>query len=114
MENYDTALKYTETSLGSTGQAMEKFEAYEESIAGHTEKFKNAFQDLSNSVIDSGLINFFIDLGTTGIKAVDGLVDALGGLGAIGAIGGGILGAKNIGKVYECTFSNCFEYALHT
>lgn len=114
MENYDTALKYTETSLGSTGQAMEKFEAYEESIAGHTEKFKNAFQDLSNSVIDSGLINFFIDLGTTGIKAVDGLVDALGGLGAIGAIGGGILGAKNIGKVYECTFANCFEYALHT
>lgn len=114
MENYDTALKYTETSLGSTGQAMEKFEAYEESIAGHTEKFKNAFQDLSNSAIDSGLINFFIDLGTTGIKAVDGLVDALGGLGAIGAIGGGILGAKNIGKVYECTFSNCFEYALHT
>lgn len=114
MENYDTALKYTETSLGSTGQAMEKFEAYEESIAGHTEKFKNAFQDLSNLVIDSGLINFFIDLGTTGIKAVDGLVDALGGLGAIGAIGGGILGAKNIGKVYECTFSNCFEYALHT
>ena len=113
MENYDTALKYTETSLGSTGQAMEKFEAYEESIAGHTEKFKNAFQDLSNSVIDSGLINFFIDLGTTGIKAVDGLVDALGGLGAIGAIGGGILGAKNIGKVYECTFSNCFEYALY-
>ena len=65
-------------------------------------------------MIDSGLINFFIDLGTTGIKAVDGLVDALGGLGAIGAIGGGILGAKNIGKVYECTFSNCFEYALHT
>lgn len=97
MENYDTALKYTETSLGSTGQAMEKFEAYEESIAGHTEKFKNAFQDLSNSVIDSGLINFFIDLGTTGIKAVDGLVDALGGLGAIGVIGGGILGAKNAG-----------------
>lgn len=98
MENYDTALKYTETSLGSTGQAMEKFEAYEESIVGHTEKFKNAFQDLSNSIIDSGLVNFFIDLGTVGIKAIDGLVDSIGSLGAIGVIGGGILGGKNLGK----------------
>lgn len=97
MENYDTALKYTETSLSSTGQAMEKFEAYEESIAGHTEKFKNAFQDLSNSVIDSGLVNFFIDLGTTGIKAIDGLVDALGGLGTIGLLGGAGLSLKNVG-----------------
>lgn len=86
MENYDTALKYTKTSLDSTGQAMDKFEAYEESIAGHTEKFKNAFQNLSNTVVDSELINFFIDLGTFGIKALDGLVQAVSPLGI--ALGG--------------------------
>ena len=112
MENYDTALKYTETSLGSTGQAMEKFEAYEESIAGHTEKFKNAFQDLSNSVIDSGLINFFIDLGTTGIKAIDGLINALTPLGTIGLIGGGILGGKNLGKTYKCMVSKTESFVI--
>ena len=76
---------------------MDKFSAYEKSVEAHTESFNNAIQSLSDTAVDSGLVNFFIDLGTTGVKAIDGLVSALTPLGAIGVIGGGILGAKNAG-----------------
>ena len=48
-------------------------------------------------MIDSDLVKFFVDLGTTGVKAIDGFINALTPLGAIGVIGGGILGAKNAG-----------------
>ena len=98
MSNYDTALKYTETSLNSSGQAMEKFEAYQDSIAGHTEKLENAFISLSNTVIDSGMINWFINLGTALVKGADGIVKFLTPLGALGATIGTVLGIKNIGK----------------
>lgn len=97
MENYDKALEYTEKSLNSSGEAMDKFSAYEKSVEAHTESFTNAIQSLSDTAVDSGLVNFFIDLGTTGVKAIDGLVSALTPLGTIGVISGGILGAKNAG-----------------
>ena len=98
MENYDKALQYTETSLNSSGEAMEKFSAYEKSVEAHTQSFTNAVQGLADTAVDSGLINFFIDLGTTGIKALDGLMEAITPLGTIGLISGGILGGKNLGK----------------
>ena len=97
MSNYDTALGYTETSLNSSGQAMEKFEAYEESLTGKLEKLENAFIKLSNTVLDSGLLKGLVDLGTTGVKAIDGLVNALTPLGTIGLLGGAGLGIKNAG-----------------
>ena len=55
-------------------------------------------EHLSSTVVESDLIKFFVDLGTTGVKAIDGLVSALTPLGTIGVIGGGILGAKNAGR----------------
>ena len=70
-------------------------------------------EHLSSTVVESDLVKFFVDLGTTGIKAIDGRVSALTPLGAAAAIGGGILGGKNLGKVYKRTFSYCFEYALY-
>ena len=72
-------------------------------------------EHLSSTVVESDLIKFFVDLGTTGVKAIDGLVNALTPLGTAALIGGGILSGKNIGKTYEYTVFklNCFEYALY-
>lgn len=97
MENYGKAVEYSNVSMESSGEAMEKFSAYEESITGKTEKFKNAFIQLSNTIIDSDLVKGLVDLGTTGVKAVDGLINALTPLGTIGLIGGGILSKNGIG-----------------
>ncbi|WP_333648336.1 phage tail tape measure protein [Lacrimispora sp.] len=85
MENFSTAQKYTETSLNSSGQAMETFSAYQDSVAAHTERLSNAFIGLSNTLVDSGAINFFLDLGTALIKGADGIVSFLTPLGALGA-----------------------------
>ena len=60
-------------------------------------------EHLSSTVVESDLIKFFVDLGTTGVKAIDGIVNALTPLGAVSLIGGGILSGKNIGKTYKCT-----------
>ena len=54
-------------------------------------------EHLSSTVVESDLIKFFVDLGTTGVKAIDGIVNALGGLGTIGLLGGAGLGIKNVG-----------------
>ena len=102
MSNYDTALKYTETSMESSGEAMKKFEAYQDSLAGHTEQFENAFISLSNTIADSDILKFFIDLGTIGVKGIDGFVNAAGLLGTIGMGAGAWLGTKNIGIICKC------------
>ena len=61
-------------------------------------------EHLSSTVVDSDLIKFFVDLGTTGVKAIDGLINALTPLGAL-ALGGGLFaGIKNVGqaKMWAC------------
>ena len=55
-------------------------------------------EHLSSTVVESDLIKFFVDLGTTGVKAIDGIVNALSPLGTIG-LGAGLLASfKNAGR----------------
>ena len=60
-------------------------------------------EHLSSTVVESDLVKFFVDLGTTGVKAIDGIVNALTPLGTIGLGAGIFAGIKNIGKTYKCT-----------
>ena len=94
MNQYPTALKYTETSLNSSGSAMEKFNAYQDSVSAHTAKLQNAFIGLSNSLIDSGTINFFLDFGTALTKTGTGIINFLTPLGLLGAGIGAIASNK--------------------
>ena len=55
-------------------------------------------EHLSSTVVESDLIKFFVDLGTTGVKAIDGIVNALTPLGTAAGIGGIVAGFKNIGR----------------
>lgn len=107
--------KALNATLNSDGSAMQEQERWLESLEAKIRQFEAAFQSLSNTVLDSDLLKWVVDFGTLGVKAVDGLVDSIGALGTIGVIGGGILGGKNLGILYERTKSNhynCFEYAL--
>lgn len=97
MEGYGKATEYTEKSLNSSGEAMQKFEDYQKSVTAHTELFNKSIQDLANTAIDSGLVNFFIDCGTGLVKLLDGTMNLLTPLGALGITLGGILGTKNAG-----------------
>ena len=89
--------KALEATLNAEGSAMQEQERWMQSLEAKTQQFEAAFQSLSNTILDSDLVKFFVDLGTTGVKAIDGLVNALGGLGTIGLLGGAGLGIKNVG-----------------
>jgi TP901 family phage tail tape measure protein len=93
MEGYGKATEYTEKSLNSSGEAMQKFEDYQKSVTAHIELFNKSIQDLARTAVDSGLVNWFIDLGTIGVKSVDGLVSGFKELTSLfglldGSIGG--------------------------
>ena len=55
-------------------------------------------EHLSSTVVESDLVKFFVDLGTTGVKAIDGIVNALTPLGTAAAIGGIVASFKNAGR----------------
>ena len=94
MENYGKSVEYSEISMESSGQAMEKFAAYEDTITAHTEKFKNAYQEMSKELLDSSVVKAFVDLGTGATK----LVKELGLLGSIGLGAGLFASFKNAGR----------------
>ena len=68
-------------------------------------QFNSAVEQLSSTVVDSDLAKLFVDLGTTGVKAINSLVNALTPLGTLSTIGSGILGAKGLGLTNYVTNS---------
>lgn len=86
-------------SINSQNSALDENQKKLDSIGGHVKSFESAMEHLSSTVVESDLIKFFVDLGTTGVKAIDGLVNALTPLGTIG-LGAGLLASfKNAGRV---------------
>ncbi len=63
-------MKYTEASMNSTGSAMEKFGAYEEGIEAKANRMTSAFEKLSITLLDSGILKFLYDAGTFILNAI--------------------------------------------
>lgn len=68
------------------------------SMQAKTTQFQAAFQSLSNTIFSDNLPKFFTDLGTAGVSALDNLIEKFGALNTLATIGGGFLGAKNLGQ----------------
>lgn len=60
--------------------------------------FESAVEDLSNSAIDSDFIKFIVDLGTVGVKGLDGFIEKFGMLTTLLTTGGLVAGIKNVGQ----------------
>ena len=91
MENYNTAMDYSEISTKSSGEALEKFSDYQKSLSGKIEGFHNQFQDFSNASIDSGFLGGIVDVGTKALAIITSLIDAFGALTPlVGAVGIGL------------------------
>lgn len=89
--------KAFEASKNAVGSAMQEQERWMESLEAKTAQFDAVFQKLSNTILNSNLVKFFVDLGTFGVSALDAVIDKLGSLGTIGTIGGAIGGAIGLG-----------------
>ncbi|MBD5555219.1 MAG: phage tail tape measure protein [Roseburia sp.] len=97
LSNMSQAENALSTSLSSSGSALESQERALDSIEAKTVQFEAAFQSLSNTMVNSGLFKFFVDLGTTGVSALDSLINKIGALPALGAAIGGTLVYKKVG-----------------
>ena len=51
---------------------MQEQERWMESLEAKTAQFEAAFQKLSNTILNSNLVKFFVDLGTSGVGVLDG------------------------------------------
>lgn len=71
LSNFDTALSSTETALNSTGSAVRENEAYMSGLEATVNRFKSAWEALSNSVVNSDLVKLVINLGTGALKALN-------------------------------------------
>lgn len=93
--------KALEATYNAEGSAIQEQERWMESLEAKVQQFKAAFQDLSNTTLDSDFLKGIVDTGTNAIEVLDWLIDKIGLLGTIGAgVGIGAL-IKNFGNSNE-------------
>ena len=107
MQNWEGVKDAVESASNSFGSADEENEKYIQSIQGRVENFERSVQQFARTLIDSDVVKWFIDLGTTGVNAIDKIVDKFGSLGTIGLGTGIFAGVKNSG-VRKCVLFICF------
>lgn len=78
MDQWENVQKYIETALNSSGESMQKYEVYQDSLTGKIEGFKNAFQSLSTTTIEGDFFGGLIDFGTVLLNVLEQLVDKVG------------------------------------
>ena len=97
MNNWQSVENSIQSATNSMGSADVENSKYLDSISGKVSQFDSAVQKLSKDVINSDLVKFFVDLGTIGVKAIDGLVNSLTPLGTLSAGIGLFAAFKNVG-----------------
>ena len=108
LENYELIKDAYETAEGSAGSARKEQEAWEKSLEASIQKFKASAETLAHTFLNSGVLDFFIDLGKIGVDALDAIVGKFGSLATIAGAVGAALSFKDIGKVYKCIPSIVF------
>ena len=104
------------TAENSEGSAMKEQEIYLSSLEAKTKQFEATFQSLSETVVNSDMLKFFVDLGTGTVSAFEKIINvtdkvsssitSLGGLvgegngafGGLGAISGLLMNRAGIGE----------------
>lgn len=89
MSNFDTARKALETSMGSTGSAMEEHAKWSESLEARLNKLSAAWQALSQSFLNSDFLKVTLESVIALVDGLTKLTDTLGTLGTI-SLGTGI------------------------
>lgn len=82
--------KAYEAALNAEGSAMQEQERWMGSLEAKLQQFKASFQSFSDTVVNSDLLKWFVDLGKTGVNSLNALFKALGSVGTAGLGGAGI------------------------
>lgn len=78
MQQWGNVEKYIGVANNASGESMEKYNAYTESLQGKLEGLKNSFQDFSNTAVGSDMFKGAIDGATGFVDAITSIVDHIG------------------------------------
>lgn len=115
IKNFKVAESAMNTSANdSSGSALKENEKQLESVQGKLNRIETSFQELSNTIIDSGFLKTLIDSGTAILDILDGGIKSLEQInGIIPAIIAGISGFKtltqNVGE--HCKHATLYSVA---
>lgn len=105
LNNFATAESVVETATNATGSAAKENAKYLDSVEGKISQFSASIEQLSETIINSEVIKFFVDAGTNIIDILDKIIDRLGTLPALGAaIGPIITGILNVRGITNPAF----------
>ena len=100
LSQFEIAEKSMNDAANSAGSAAKENEVYLSSITGKLAQLDSAFQQLSQDLLDSSLIKFFVDFATGAVDLADGAVKAAGALPTLTAAISGVLSVmKMSGKL---------------
>lgn len=91
LSQFEIAEKSMKDAANSAGSAAKENEVYLSSITGKLAQLDSAFQQLSQDLLDSSLIKFFVDFATATVDIADGAVKAAGALPTLTATISGVL-----------------------
>lgn len=77
MDNWNLVEKSVQSAANSMGSAEAENRNYLDSINGKLAQFENAVEQLSTTLVDSDIVKFFVELGTSGVNAINGIVNAI-------------------------------------
>lgn len=80
LSNFDEVERGLQAALDSTGSAAEENARYLDSVAGKTAQLQASFEQLSNTLLNSGVIKFFLDLGIGATDAANAFAEFAGTL----------------------------------
>ena len=107
MTQFGEATGAMDAMADSAGALSSAYEIFEDSMTGHINKLKAAFEGLSMEAVDSGLVNSIVDAGTTILTAITPIAGAIGNIvSALGPLGTAVAGlgiaglVNNIGKEF--------------
>ena len=91
LSQFEIAEKSMKDAANSAGSAAKENEVYLSSITGKLAQLDSAFQQLSQDLLDSSLIKFFVAFATASVDIADGAVKAAGALPTLTAAISGVL-----------------------
>lgn len=128
IDNFGTAESVLDYTANAEGSALAENEKYLESIEGHIQNFKVAFEDLSMNIIGTDMVKGVVDFGTGLVNAANVATDiaqTFGGLkGLLISLGGtatSLFGTKAISSIInkikmsalqDGTLSNLYQPAM--
>lgn len=112
MEQWGNVEKYIDIANNASGESMEKYAAYQESISSKMEGFENKFQSLSTSLLSSDVFGFLVDSGSSLIGVLDTILNKFGSFSSLlGLFSGTVLSKKGLGNDNIVEFAPFYKVA---